>query len=97
MTRKEMLLLILSEEAAEVAQGVTKALRFGLNEVYPVTGKTNLERLIEELNDMAAVIQMLQEEQVLPWGIHDKKQTEAKKIKVEKYLEYSKSLGLLDR
>lgn len=49
------LLEILIEECAEVTQRATKALRFGLAEMQPGQGKTNAERLANELGDLREV------------------------------------------
>jgi homoserine acetyltransferase len=103
MNRLEHLLTILAEEAAEVTQAATKALRFGLEEVFPETGKSNLHRLIVEKLELTAVTEMLMAELLL-LGISadDHLPIEsvrhiiaAKKERVEKYLEYSKQCGTL--
>jgi hypothetical protein len=95
MTRQEHLLTILGEEAVEVAKRCSKALRFGLDEVQPGQELDNQERLIEEVNDMAAVLQMLQAEGLLPSPLTDDRMIEAKRAKVEHFLEYSKQCGTL--
>jgi hypothetical protein len=94
MTRDEHLLVKLLEEAAEVQQRVTKALNFGIDEVQPEQEMTNEQRIVEELNDFIAVVEMLQEAHVLKTALSKAAQT-AKKRKVEHYLEYSRSLGRL--
>lgn len=48
-----------AEEAAEVAHALLKAQFFGLNDFHPKKGKTNIECIIDELNDLNAVIGML--------------------------------------
>lgn len=93
MNRADQLMIILCEESAEVIQATTKALRFGPTEVYPETGQSNVDRLVDELNDMQAVIWMLQAEGVLPAKITDLNKIEAKRAKVEKYIAYSHSIG----
>lgn len=101
MTRREHLLAILAEECAEVSQRVTKILRFGINEKQPGQDKTNRARLVDELNDLRAAVQMLEDEGVLP-AIIDHASIQERKLriaekreKVEKYLRYSASLGLV--
>lgn len=98
MTRREHLLLILAEEANEVAQRVSKALRFGCGEVQPGQELTNAERLAGEAADFLAVLEMLVDSSS---EIHAAMEAcesaiEAKKAKVEKFLTYSKECGTLE-
>jgi len=90
VTRTEHLLDILIEECAEVIQRATKAKRFGLEEVQPEQTLSNMERIAYELNDVVAVADMLQ----CDWM--DERAVDAKKSKVEHFLEYSKECGTLD-
>ena len=97
MTRTEHLLVILSEECAEVAKEVSKALRFGLDDAEPGKPETNREKIASEFNDLFAVMLMLKEE-----GIFEDKQLltleaiKKKKARVERYLLYSQEVGRLD-
>ena len=95
MKREEQLLIILMEECAELAQRASKALRFGLDEIEPGQELSNSERLDLEFNDLVSVAAMLRnEKQVFKkynWDLRD-----AKVQKVEKYLDYSRQLGILD-
>ena len=52
---------ILQEECAEVIQAVSKISRFGLDNLKPGKSKTNREHLEEELGDMMAMVEILQE------------------------------------
>lgn len=88
MTRIEHLLTILSEECNETAQRVTKSIRFGLEEIQPEQNLTNAERIIYEFNDIIAVMEMLQEEQVFH-KILDREAIEKKKAKIAKYMDYA--------
>jgi hypothetical protein len=95
MTREEHLLIILAEECNEVAQRAAKALRFGLKDPdgsEPGQPYTNKDRLILEINDLLAVIEMVFGEQ----DIVSQMLKNDKKDKVKKYLELSKKLGTLD-
>ena len=85
------------EECAEVSQRASKALRFGLTDPAgkePDQPYTNKDRLLMEINDLYAVIDMIFPDKegpyLSPMLIQDKKE------KVEKYLKLSKKLGLLD-
>ena len=52
---------ILQEECAEVIQAVSKISRFGLDNLKPGKSKTNREHLEEELGNMMAMVEILQE------------------------------------
>jgi hypothetical protein len=95
MNRIEHLLWILSEECDEVGQRTSKAARFGLDEVEPEQELTNEARIMYELNDVVAVVEMLQAEGALKTSL-DREKVEAKKLKVEKYLLHSKKCGTLE-
>lgn len=61
MNNKEYLLTLLSEEAAEVIQAVSKVLRFSEHHSPPLRSTTNIEELNIELAQLMAVIEMCQE------------------------------------
>lgn len=78
MNQLETTLLVLEEELLEAAHRVSKALCFGLTEIQPGQKLTNAERIREELNDVHAMIELLQEAKALP-PIYDIKLVVAKK------------------
>lgn len=96
MNRREHLLTISVEECGEVAQRLTKLLRFGPDEVQPDEHAnpeklTNRERVLREYADLVGVLEMAGfsvDELDGAW-------IDAKKSKVAKYLEYSKAQGTL--
>lgn len=96
MNKKELLLVKLIEECAEVSKVATKYLRFGENSKGPKEEKTNRELLEEELLDIWAIWQYITEE-----GIADEpgesmdQRLEGRIERIEKYLEVSKQLGTL--
>lgn len=94
MNRTEHLLSCLAEECAEVAQRVSKALRFGLDEVQPGQPHTNAQRIGQEFHDLLAVVEMLEEEGSLdrPTDTHA---IERKKAKVLAFMEYAEQCGTL--
>ena len=94
MTRTEHLLGIIAEECAEIAQRASKAQRFGLSEIQPGQSLTNAQRISEEYTDLVAVILMLNREYPLSPISDDK--LEAKRVKVEHFLKYSKQCGTID-
>ena len=97
MTRNEHLLTCLAEECAEVGQRVSKALRFGLQEVQPGQPLTNAERIVEELGDLMAVVQMLTNAGLLSMQDPDYDKKIAEKIrKVERFMRYAQEQGTLE-
>lgn len=102
MTRQEMLFTLLAEESVEVAQRCTKILRFGLAEKQPGQETTNIERLLLEVIDLFAVLEVLKDaipddDLLLDADILGDLDTlvDKKKAKIEKYLAYSKECGTL--
>lgn len=105
LNRTEYLLIRLAEECNEVGQRATKALTFGLTEVYQ--GGENsayknpgqlstAETIMQEFADLSAVVRMLQDDGALPanWPVFSE-QMEAKRQKVEKYMAKSRERGIL--
>jgi len=84
MNRQEHLLTIASEECAELAQRISKALRFGVHEVQPGQDKTNAERISYELADLLGVVGLLIDDGI-DIGV-DSAMVEAKKEKVKAFL-----------
>ena len=65
--REREVMNILSEECAEVIQAISKCHRFGLDNLKPGKPKTNCEHLEEEIGDLYAMIEILQELDVVSW------------------------------
>lgn len=97
MNTTEHLLTVLGEEGSEISQGVAKALRFGLDDrnVLNPHGPTNRERIVAELNDLFGTLDMLIERGVIPVDWCDPRRTHEKRVKVEKFMEYARSVGTL--
>ena len=93
MNRQEHLLVIFAEECNEVAQEVSKALRFGLHEQRDIP-TSNLDRIQKEFNQLMAMRDMLWSEGVCIRG--DAQVVSEKIANVERYLNYSKECGTLD-
>lgn len=94
MTRDEHLLTIAAEECAELAQRLSKILRFGMQEVQPDEREnpgqlTNRTRAILEFNDLMVAMQMLK------MNVYVAGHQQAKRDKVEHFLEYSRQQGTL--
>ena len=95
MNITEHLLTCLMEECAEVQKAASKALRFGLKDGYPGSGVTNAVKIAEEVTEVIAMIEMLQE-----YGIKQplfpRKLKEEKKNRVREYMHYAKQVGQLE-
>ncbi len=88
MTEAEYLLIVLSEECAEVSERVCKALRFGKDEVQPGQGDNNMRRIQRELGDLIATAELL--------GIHALETDKAaKREKLKKFMAYSREIGII--
>jgi NTP pyrophosphatase (non-canonical NTP hydrolase) len=56
-SKEQEILLIAQEECAEVTQAISKVFRFGFDSEY--NGKTNQQRLTEELGDLLCMINLM--------------------------------------
>lgn len=98
MTRQQILLTQLMEECSEVSYNCSKAIRFGLEDKKNENADTNVEMIINELQDLLAVANMIQTgvgNETLYTSL-DEDMFYLKEEKVEKYLDYSKSLGIMN-
>ncbi len=100
MNLNQYFLIKLAEEASEVAQIALKAAHFGLSEIQPGRAETNAERVYAELNDLLAMVHRLGEvsggEFWFDIGRPDHAVIARKLAKVQQYLAYSQSLGLVE-
>lgn len=83
MNRLEELLIILSEECAEVQQAAIKCVRFGMDSEY--NGQSNRQRLESELGDFMAMFKLIMEETTLSEE-NVMNAAEAKLVKVERFM-----------
>lgn len=100
MNRKEHILTIIAEECGEVAQRITKMLRFGVDEVTPGLEPhlDNNYRFYKEFADLLGMVEMAEDEGILISPDDDLmiKWKNDKVEKVEKYMEYSQKMGTLE-
>ena len=75
---------ILQEECAEVIQAISKISRFGLDNLKPGKPKTNREHLEEELGDMMAMVEILQELDIVSFT-NIERAAEAKREKLKQW------------
>ncbi len=80
------LLSCIAEECAEIIQRITKAQRFGIEEVQPGHDLNNRARLNQEINDLIGVLDMF-------GFVPDDKQLKDKQLRVMEYIEHAKSVG----
>lgn len=94
MKYDQFLLTKLAEEASEIAQIALKTQQFGFDEKHPDLAFTNKERIKQELNDIMAIIEVMNDK--LDFGyVKDTEAIAQKKVKLDKYLRYSIGLGLV--
>jgi hypothetical protein len=105
MTRFDYLLVKLQEECAEVIQRVCKIQRFGIDEIQPEQpiSRDNGSRLKDELRDLIAVLDMLEDEGFVLLGdpllnglVRGASEITSRRERIEKYIRYSMELNLLD-
>lgn len=91
MRREQYLLCILEEELLEAAHRVSKAIRFGLTEFQPNQSLDNKKRLVSELNDVIAMLEMCGIDKHNDLG--HRAEIENKKRRVEEFITYSMQCG----
>ena len=95
MNQLQHLLTKLAEEGSEVAQIALKTSQFGAHEIMPGQPLTNFQRCHQELDDLMAIVEMLNAQYGFDYT-PNRDRIEAKKAKVGQYLGYSIHLGLVE-
>ena len=90
MNRLEELLVILSEECAEVSQAAAKCVRFGMASTHPDSPESNQLRLEKEIGDLMAMVRLLTEESNLNMD-NIIAAADTKLVKVEKFMRNGKT------
>jgi hypothetical protein len=95
MNLKEYILACIGEEGGEITKASSKCLRFGLTDTHPIEGyKNNIDSLIQEVNDLIAVVELLGEKGYADISkLNNSEAKQAKKEKFFKYLYYSRKCG----
>lgn len=97
MTLTQYYLIKLAEEASEVAQIALKSAHFGLSERHPERTENNAQRIYAELNDLLAMVYRLEDASRGEFHfVEDRHAVSAKMDKVDHYLAYSQSLGMVE-
>lgn len=95
MNHLQYYLTKLAEEGSEVAQIALKTQQFGPAEMMPGQPFNNFKRCHQELDDMWAMVEELNEKFGFSYT-PSRERIDAKKAKVRKYLGYSIHLGMVD-
>ena len=66
METNNEIMLIAQEECAEVTQAISKVFRFGMDAEY--NGRTNKDRLEEEMGDLLCMFQLMEERGLVDWS-----------------------------
>lgn len=93
MNRQEYLLACLMEECGEVIQSCGKALRFGLDSNYGTRPTTNRDDILNEFNDVFAIMHMLRDEGIYNTDIYKVEHIQKKIDKVNRFMLISEELG----
>ena len=94
MTWSQYLLVLLSEECAEVSHRVAKALRFGLDETER-EGERDKSPLLRDSN-LLAVVEMMEEKGLFANRSAGELLRDRKKSRILEHADLSRNLGLLD-
>lgn len=95
LTKEQYLQICAMEEAAEVTQRISKALRFGLDEVQPGQVLTNRKRLEQEIVDFVTVLDKMEELGIIDLSTYENA-FDAKSEKIDKYMQYAREQGTLE-
>lgn len=93
MNRNEHLLTIIGEECSEIHKATSKALRFGMQDIAPGKTETNETKILQEFNDLVAVMEMFFETPIQ--NIISRSEVANKKLKVQEFFNYSTAKGTL--
>lgn len=94
MTEEQYLLVKIAEEAGEVVQAALKCAHLGIDNKEFEWARTNSQTLKQELNDLFAVVEMLEGSSDCDLGL-DSSLINAKIEKVGHWMKYSQVLGLV--
>jgi hypothetical protein len=98
MNRTEHIATTAAEECNEVAQRISKALRFGWQEVQPGQPLNNGERIVQEFHDLFTMLDWLMREGMIDERLSlvpNPEIARAKREKVEKFMAISRDQGAL--
>ena len=82
--KQKEVMLIAQEECAEVIQAISKVFRFGVDDVHPITNKSNKDSLEEEAGDLLCMLQLMMEKGIISES-NVQKASLQKRFKLEKW------------
>lgn len=82
--KQKEVMLIAQEECAEVIQAISKVFRFGVDDVHPITSKSNKDSLEEETGDLLCMLQLMMEKGIISES-NVQKASLQKRFKLEKW------------
>ena len=93
LTEEQYLLICLIEECSELQQITSKCLRFGVNDYSPYdeTKTPNWKNLAIELSHINCIIHRLIDKGIIPKDLP----YDGKEERLNKFIEYSRKLGIL--
>lgn len=96
MNRAEHIATTAAEECSEIAQRISKALRFGWGEMQPGQSLTNAERVVQEFHDLVAMMHMMAGEGLIESNFAPSMQDILLKMaKVERFMQIGRGQGVL--
>ena len=99
MNEEQYILGRLAEECAEVGHIALKAQAFGIEFPNPIDGVVNLDKLVEELNDLNGTVDLLREllakRRLVMGDTSDPDATIRKQDKIRRFAKYAVQQGTL--
>jgi hypothetical protein len=83
MNIKDYYFTCLNEEASEISLASCKCIRFGEKGEFSDVSRPNIPDVVKEINDLLAIVELLQEEGVEFDKLFDRTEIENKKRKVK--------------
>ena len=101
LNREQMLFLVGSEEASEVAKELVKCIRFTPNHTHHAYDASNYQRFLKEFNELLGMVDLIREHMrsehfVLEDPIQEGLWRNAKKAQFEHYGELSAKMGVCE-
>lgn len=84
-------------KALAVQKATSKAMRFSLADMHPQRGESAARVLAAELNDLTALVELLQARGVKLPGLGNRDEIEAKKAKVTSWMQHAVAMGALTK
>ena len=93
MTEEQYILTKIMEECGEVIQVCAKAQRFGLDNIRPGSEVTNLDKILDEFQDLRVAMNKLRHYAKFDYPLDDSFDIKSKKF--DEYYAMSKNMGFV--